>query len=221
MPEQIALEEPAVDDEEYRPPTDLVARRLVVKWEPLMNVTHRYVFCRCVLRRSTPSWLYPEATMLICAACPRHNSVGIYFRDYGDIDYHRDPYFNQFGGYDAFRLLVQFSVNHDCLGVEKFLPHNAMQIAGENLVRYLEEHRETFESMKNRYLVEIGLQMKRSGLELPERLDDLIKTAEEPQGERSWGLELAEQVRRSPMMMQVKEVLAGKYSGQPHWTVKG
>lgn len=46
-------------------------------------------------------------TLLIAAQCPRHNCKGLSFSDYGNNqDYHTDPYFNDFGGYNMFRFLL-------------------------------------------------------------------------------------------------------------------
>ena len=52
------------------PSIDLVCRRIIVKWELIMNIAHRYLACRCILRLSTPS-LYlqkDELTFLVSAA---------------------------------------------------------------------------------------------------------------------------------------------------------
>lgn len=83
-----------------------VCRRLTMKWEPIWKITHRYLYCRCILRRSTLSQLCPEITVLINARCPRLHSRGVPHADYGDIDYHQDRYFDQFGGYNAFRGMI-------------------------------------------------------------------------------------------------------------------
>lgn len=37
------------------PAIDLVCHRLTMKWEPLFNIIHRYLCCRCIVRQSTPS----------------------------------------------------------------------------------------------------------------------------------------------------------------------
>lgn len=95
-------------DHDSWPSIDLVCHRLTMKWEPIFNIVHRYRFCRCVLRLSTPSRLIEEMTLLAAWLCPRHNTQGTTFRDYSElalpcID---DPYFDQFGGYNAFWALL-------------------------------------------------------------------------------------------------------------------
>lgn len=72
-----------------RPPIDFVCRRLIIKFEPVFNVTHRYLYCQCLIRLSTPSHLYKELTLLTFSICPRHNRRGACYQDYGNIDYHQ------------------------------------------------------------------------------------------------------------------------------------
>jgi len=89
----------------------------------MFNFVHRYLHCRCILRLSTPSRLEPEKTILTFASCPRHNNTGASHRDYGDIDYTTDPYFQRFGGYRAFQgIIYLFAGNiYHTLGGERFL----------------------------------------------------------------------------------------------------
>lgn len=95
-----------VDD--VSPSIDLVCHRLTMKWEPIFNIFFRYLFCRCVLRLFTPSRLVEEMTFLRACVCPRHNKQGITFRDCSELalPYQSEPYFNQFGGYNAFWALL-------------------------------------------------------------------------------------------------------------------
>lgn len=88
------------------PRIETVCRCLTMKWEPVFNMTVRYMDCRCILRMSTPSPFAPEMTLPLCALCPRHNTKGKRFADYGYQDCHQDPYFDRFGGYTAFRGMV-------------------------------------------------------------------------------------------------------------------
>lgn len=39
-------------DDDSIPCIDLVCHRLTMKWEPIFNIVHRYIFCRCVVRLS-------------------------------------------------------------------------------------------------------------------------------------------------------------------------
>lgn len=58
--------------------------------------------------RGTPSNIIPEMTFLRDAVCPRHNTTGATFRDYGDyaLPCHKDPYFDRFGGHSVFWALL-------------------------------------------------------------------------------------------------------------------
>ncbi|KAH6691187.1 hypothetical protein BKA61DRAFT_284688 [Leptodontidium sp. MPI-SDFR-AT-0119] len=38
---------PASKKGNENPPIDLVCKRIVVKWEPMINIVHRYLYCRC------------------------------------------------------------------------------------------------------------------------------------------------------------------------------
>lgn len=68
-------ESPSASRESYdTPPVDFVCQRLTIKWEPIFNITHRYLHCRCVIWLSTHSRLYNETTLWIYAICPRHNN---------------------------------------------------------------------------------------------------------------------------------------------------
>ncbi|KAG7284500.1 hypothetical protein NEMBOFW57_010875 [Staphylotrichum longicolle] len=115
------------------PDIELVCRRLVIKWEPLLNAVHRYMGCRCILRKTSPASCEEEMTLLVSpfeAPCPRHNDRGVTFRDYGDDDYGMDPYFDRFGGYDRFRFLVLLCSKegaYSALGGEKFMSEEDYQ----------------------------------------------------------------------------------------------
>ncbi|CAI6021803.1 unnamed protein product [Clonostachys chloroleuca] len=88
-------------------PIDLVCRRLVIKWEPKFNISHRDLFCRCIQ-------LEPEITVPLVATCPIHNDEGISFPDYGHLDYRDDPHFDKFEGYGLFRYHVLVYFPHLC-----------------------------------------------------------------------------------------------------------
>jgi hypothetical protein len=89
------------------PPIDFVCRRLIVKWEPIFNVVHRYLHRRCMIWLSTPLHIEKELTLLAFAECPKHNLGSAYHLDYGDtIDYYQDQYFKRFGGYPSFQGMI-------------------------------------------------------------------------------------------------------------------
>ncbi|KAE8141565.1 hypothetical protein BDV38DRAFT_278919 [Aspergillus pseudotamarii] len=101
-----------------------VYHRLTMKWEPLVNITHRYLYCRSIMHRGAPSSFTPEITIPVEDICPRHNNEGIVRADYGDQDYHQDPYFKQFGGYNTFRAIVLLffpGVYFKILGQQSFI----------------------------------------------------------------------------------------------------
>ncbi|KAH7140162.1 hypothetical protein B0J13DRAFT_526918 [Dactylonectria estremocensis] len=143
----------ALPDEPNFPSIDLVCKRIIVQWEPIYRIVHRYVYCRCILRTNTPSHSAPEITMVTIATCPRHNTLGIFFNDYGNVDYSKDFYFDGFGGYDSFRFLIAFYYPdlYEELGAEMFARQedlertkvNMSQLSSETLMGYfknLERH---------------------------------------------------------------------------------
>jgi hypothetical protein len=222
----------SANNEEYdAPPIDLVCRRLTIKWEPIFNIVHRYLHCRCVIRLSTPSRLSEEITILVFGICPRHNIQGVSHPDYGNIDYRKDPYFDQFGGYDSFRAVIFLSVPriYELLGGERFLPEDQF----EESFRYFDEasHRTEenghfLERAFSRYAFEVNDKMEEMGAVLPDSVAEAVRNERLRQQSTSkfnfsslsetQGLDLS----NSPMMRQLHDILDGKWSGKPHWVIE-
>jgi hypothetical protein len=209
---------------------DLVCRRLTIKWEPIFNVVHRYLHCRCVARLSTPSQLHDEMTLFVLAPCPRHNNFGINYLDYGNIDYHQDRYFDKFGGYDCFRALVYLERNiYKMLGGERFLPIEdavctleALEQDDDALGFFRESYRE--------YFLEINEELRKRGVDLPNEIlqrlnDEQLRRKKEGCGEfdpifggnRDYGPRI--DISSSPLIQELHQILDGEWSGTPHWSL--
>jgi hypothetical protein len=216
------------------PPIDLACRRLIIKWEPLFNVVHRYLYCRCVIRLSTPSHIEKEMTILVPAPCPRHNTVDACHTDYGEINYYQDPYFEQFGGYYSFQYFIYlFKPNiYDHLGGERFLRNDRIEDALKAFNKFREGNDEGLSKMNYEYFFEINDELEKVGFKLPDGIvenirDERLRRRNESKllghGDFS-NVSLSEEERRDfsdmPMVREVKKILAGKWSGKPHWAIE-
>ncbi|KAH7166373.1 hypothetical protein EDB81DRAFT_284783 [Dactylonectria macrodidyma] len=215
----------ALSDEPNFPTIDLVCKRIIVQWEPIYRIVHRYVYCRCILRTNTPSHSAPEITMVTIATCPRHNTSGIYFNDYGNVDYSKDPYFDGFGGYDYFQFLVAFHYPgiYEKLGAETFAKHEDLErvkvqmskLPGENLMKYFEK--------LERYRLECRKEFDKVGVELTP--EDVAKVAKYWSKMKDDGIDYSLKSRvsqeewRNPVTIEVRDILEGKWSGKPHWEI--
>ena len=198
-----------------------------MKWEPIWNITHRYLYCRCILRRSTPSQLCPEITVLINARCPRHNSGKASHADYGDIDYHQDRYFDQFGGYNAFRGMVFGvfpSMYLNVLGRYAFINMDELDTVMKDLVSAIDRLGETFQDALDEYTYEIYKNAKRLGVppssHAVEFLNDWEEKVQEDKMQDSPAPpDSIKDFLGSPMMREVEDIQLGRWSRKPHWTV--
>jgi hypothetical protein len=219
------------------PPIDLVCRRLMIKWEPIFNIVHRYLYCRCVIRLSTPSHIEKECTLLILAQCPRHSTGGVRHKDYGEIDYHQDQYFKQFGGYRSFQGFIYcFASNiYEILGGERFLPGEQIEDALMALIEFREGNEEGFRKVFSEYSFEINDELERVGIELPDSIavstrdERLRRKNAEGVKNKQLGLgdldalspvETQRDFSEIPMIRQLNEILDGKWSGKPHWIIE-
>ncbi|KAL3466255.1 hypothetical protein BJX64DRAFT_284823 [Aspergillus heterothallicus] len=201
-----------------------VCRRLTMKWEPVLNYTHRYLYCRCILRKTTPSSLCPEMTLFIAAVCPRHNNQGLKHADYGDKSYHLDPYFDQFGGYNAFRGMVflLFPGLRRYLGEDAFIADNDLEGVMDEAISAI-DRLELHDAMQE-YKYEVLKEAERQGFPLPSHALDILRERRDVMPKNEFGdLELSEdQVKdffECPMMREVTEILSGRWSGKPHWKI--
>ncbi|KAJ5347901.1 uncharacterized protein N7506_001154 [Penicillium brevicompactum] len=205
-----------------------VCRRLTMKWEPIFNITHRYLYCRCILRSSTPSSLCPEITTLINSRCPRHSSERTTHTDYGDMNYHQDPYFDQFGGYNAFRAMV-FSifpgVYIDILGRYDFIAEEELQGVVDDLKSATDRLGETLEDAVHEYMNDVFKDANRAGIPLPSDVIEFLRLREEREQENKiQGSHIhpdsIKDFSESPMSQEVIDIQLGRWSGKPHWAVE-
>lgn len=163
-----------------------VCRRLTMKWEPLVNITHRYLHCRCIMRRGTPSSFTPEFTILVEDMCPRHYNEGIVRADYGDQDYHQDPYFKQFGGYNTFRameLLFFPGVYLNILGQQSFIADDERESVVHDLYTAMQRLGSTLKDAIDSYRVEVYRAAQLAGVELPDDVLNFLREQDEKQPE--------------------------------------
>jgi predicted DNA-binding protein len=218
-----ATRTPTIEEDCSTPPIDMVCRRLTYKWEPIFNIVHRYLFCRCVIRRSTPSRIEQEMTFLILADCPRHNVKDISHRDYGDIHYHEDPYFDQFGGYDSFRAIVALNPKaYESLGAEMFLPLSQCAAAFDAMEDALQKNN----SLVSNYWYEVYERLDGLGYKLRDSTTKLVRERRllEKGIDESEKYVVSEEERRDmrdwPLMRELDDILFGKWSGTPHWALQ-
>ncbi|CAG9949138.1 unnamed protein product [Clonostachys rosea f. rosea IK726] len=202
-------------------PIDLVCRRLVIKWEPLFNISYRYLFCRCIVWTSTPSQLEPEMTIPLMASCPRHNDEGITFLDYGDLDYSDDPYFDKFGGYGLFRLhvLTYFPYLYNILGGQAFMSDSDKTILMEKLDNVSDETWATIRPALVEYHFDYFDRLEVVGAAFPSSVTRWLAGQRlERDGKKKPGI--PETHIEWPGSIQVREILKGEWSGKPHWDIE-
>lgn len=234
---QNAHKAPAASQKEATPGVDLVCRRMTLKWEPIFNIVHRYVWCRCVAHLSTPSQLCKEMTFLTLADCPRHNDKGVSRTDYGGLrDNHQDLYFDKFGGYNSFRAMrcLSHPIMRDKLGGDKFLPAVKIDSAFRSLIAYIETKPwECRKAVLDDFL-ETNTMLRDAGFVLPDdilmQVEVLEQAKREEEAKDEWHTYFQDMDRSDvrgqinwkdvPMMRLAEEVLEGKWSGRPHWAVE-
>lgn len=210
---KIASEEPSID---------LVCRSLVAKWEPIFNLVHRYVFCRCVIRLGTPSRsrFDPELVSLVLDVCPRHNVTGVRRKDYGDLISNRDdPYFDQYGGYGVFRAITSAAGAAQELGDFEMSKGEILGVL-EKVDRGTQE--KIFEELK----FEVNECLLEHGCELPADSVEYVKKRQKKRAENVRSTlfgdetpELLPEIKDAPIFKEVRDILAGRWDGRPHWSV--
>lgn len=218
------------------PNIDLVCHRLTMKWEPIFNIVHRYSFCRCVLRLSTPSRLVEEMTLLVTQECPRHNTQGIAFRDYSELALpcEDDPYFDQFGGYNAFWAMLHCYLPklYDDLVGPMSMTGNQLAYGYVDLGQLERQEKGAVRRIAEDYWFEVIETIIDQGVDLPPDVTaDFTreKTRRRPEtkkkGFHSRLDELAigrmrDEFQNSPMGVQLKELKMGNWNGVPHWLIE-
>jgi hypothetical protein len=200
-------------DHDSWPSIDLVCHRLTMKWEPIFKMT------------LLAAWL-----------CPRHNTQGTTFRDYSElalpcID---DPYFNQFGGYNAFwALLHQYLPKlYDHLGGPISMTDNQLAYGYVDLGRMEEQDKGAVRRIAEDYWFEVVEAIVDQGMDIsPDIAADFSKekTRREPETKKKdFGSGLDEMaIRRmrdefaeSSMGIELKEIKMGNWNGVPHWLIE-
>ncbi|KAF2799210.1 hypothetical protein K505DRAFT_356799 [Melanomma pulvis-pyrius CBS 109.77] len=201
-----------------------------MKWEPIYNIVFRYLFCRCIIRLSTPSRLIPEMTLFRCSVCPRHNTQSIIFRDYSELALpsHDDPYFDKFGGYNSFWALLHRDLpnifGHLC--GPQAITSNQLDHGYMDLARIEKKDEDAVRRMLKDYQFEVTEHLVNLGVDLPP--DRTAKFAEEKAERQSvkqiWGELVSDQMRTemrdSPMFKELKEIDEGNWHGIPHWIIE-
>lgn len=223
-------------DDDLLPSVDLVCHRLTMKWEPIFNLVHRYLLCRCVLRLSTPSRLVDEQTILMFSECPRHNTKGTNFRDYGEIALPclEDPYFDQFGGYNAFWALLHRDlpgIYHD-LGGPKSIADNQLKYGYVDLSRMEAQDKEAVRRIVQDYWFEVVEGIVDLGVDLPRDVaadftkEKVRRQKVQKTTRSSFTLDrmeigrLQDQFKESDVGRELKEILLGNWKGLPHWIIE-
>ncbi|KAH7024693.1 uncharacterized protein B0I36DRAFT_331872 [Microdochium trichocladiopsis] len=209
--------------DEDGPSLDVICRLMILKWEPISPITHRYLLCRCVLRLNTPSRLHGnfEMTIPTAAICPRHNTGGVRCKDYGDlVNNHEDPYFHKFGGYDVFRDQVA-RWGLDALGGDAFITPQERARARLRVTSMTPEELKQCNSAFEEYHYDLSCHFVASGESkaVPQRFasryreEKLSREQDEslrPTWSEVWG--------KSAMKKELDQLVGGVWDGVPHWT---
>jgi hypothetical protein len=211
------------------PSIDLVCRRMIMKWEPIYNIVHRYMGCLCVLWRSTPSRHPEEMTFVVNYGCPRHSARQITYKDYNELGLHGhdDPYFQKFGGYNAFWAMLHRMEPkiYDKFGgptaiTEKQLKYGYIDLEMQEkdgvsldgmLDKYLMEHLPVYREDTSLCTTTRPVRGATSAIgggrgdENAERRDQLKR--------------MREDLEKSVQWKETKQIVGGTWDGVPHWSL--
>lgn len=211
------------------PAIEFVCRRIVVKWEPMVNLVHRYLYCRCILRKTSPASCEEEMTLLITpleARCPRHNSDGVSFPDYGNDDYNLDPYFERFCGYKmfCFMVLMRSPDLYQLLGGDSFMPKDKFETEKVRYDRLLDKEKLALHETLDEYWLEVYEELDKLKVSLPPQAAEKLRVKRAQDNDRHPHLSLEDTLRMShqdlldlPMLREVRDICAGKWNGKFHW----
>jgi hypothetical protein len=199
----------------------------------MFNIVHRYAYCRCIVRLTSPASCEKEMTLLIVAECPRHNCKGHSFLDYGNQDYRNDPYFDDFGGYDIFRFLVLSHpsgevcrVVSQVLGGDKFLTEDEKATISDAWLGLSDAGRARYSNRLVEYWTEVHEEFDSLGVELPvdakERLRERRERREQLNAKYGFPVSYGKlKAPELPWTKELEEILERKWSGKFHWIVEG
>jgi hypothetical protein len=211
------------------PSIDLVCRRMIMKWEPILNVVYRYMGCLCVLWRSTPSRHIEEMTFVLKYGCPRHSTGQITYKDYNELGLygHDDPYFQKFGGYNAFwamlhRIKPKF---YDMFGGATAISEKQLKYGYIDL-EMQEKDGVSLDCMFHEYLTEI-LSVYREDPSLCTTTRPIRRATSAIGGEKDdENAERRDQLKRicddseeSVQGKEIKQIVGGTWDGVPHWSL--
>lgn len=175
-------------------------------------------------------------TILVNHECPRHNTTATRFQDYNSLvsPHQNETYFENLGGYNAFWafLNIHSPELYEALDGENAATPSMISEGIMNLASLEGNQPGAFESIKNNYAYDIIEIWVRSGKEIPPNL--AAGFAQEKERRRKSGTMKGweklsyrdqdffdQEMAKSPMIKELKEVLAGKWNGVPHWTIEG
>jgi hypothetical protein len=143
------------------------------------------------------------------------------------VDYHQDPYFDQFGGYNAFRAMV-YSIFPDmydkALGGYAFIPEKELRDVLDDSISAIDRLGETFEDAVHEYMYDVFEDADRMGIPLPDYALEFIRVSREQTQESKMQDSLVhpdafKDFLECPMMQEVEDILHGRWSRKRHWAV--
>jgi hypothetical protein len=227
--------EVGASDTTMPPPIELVCRRLTIKFAPFLYLVYRYVRCRCVIWRSTPSRIVAETTILRHTDCPRHNRSGNTWRDYGTYSpCETDPNFEYFGGYAASWALLQChlpAIFESLDGADAI----SKQEHVKGHIANSEKRPEEVEKLVEGYWFNVLKTCRLQYQTFPPGVEDQYILAKLKRDER--GIDTAsmedqdtddvgtefyrKQFSEFVMGRELHDIMSKRWTGQPHWELKG
>lgn len=143
------------------------------------------------------------------------------------MNYHQDPYFDQFGGYNAFRAMI-FSVFPgvyiEVLGRCDFIAEEELQGVVDDLKSANDRLGETLEDAVHEYMYDVFKDANRAGISLPSDVVEILRLREEREQENKIRgshihPDLIKDILECPMSQEVMDIQLGLWSGKPHWVV--
>jgi hypothetical protein len=211
------------------PSIDLVCRRMIIKWNPIFNLVYRYMGCLCVLWRSTPSRNIEEMTFVLDYGCPRHTSGKTSYKDYNELGLHGhdDPYFQKFGGYNAFWAMLHRiePTIYDKFGGATAITEKQLKYGYIDL-EMQEKDGISLDYMFDMYLVE-SLPEYRAYESLcittrPMRgtTSAIGSEKDDENAELRWQLkQMCDAFEESVQGKEIKQIVGGTWDGVPHWSL--
>ena len=173
----------------------------------------------------------------MATVCPRHNTKGITFQDYGSelaLPCQIDPYFDQFGGYYAFwALLHRYLPNlYHHLDGPKYSTDTDLEHGSVDLSRLENMEEGIVQSIASEYKLEVAEVMSNQGMALPpDIVADCIREEPDkrPNIKKKYYSPVHGIVVKSIMRGDFKgtvegrdlnEIIEGNWNGVPHWTIE-